>query len=124
MSNKANQKRQKQAIVKIQTAVRKFLCILRYKRIIDKRNSSATCLQQAWKRYRMLSLFPKAIKQIKNIRLGIIQKYIRGYLAYNKVQKELVKMKLKQLEFFDKIKQKLYEDSQIKIRYYWRLRKR
>ena len=72
----------------------------------------------------MLSLFPKAIKQIKNIRLGIIQKYIRGYLAYNKVQKELVKMKLKQLEFFDKIKQKLYEDSQIKIRYYWRLRKR
>ena len=72
----------------------------------------------------MLSLFPKAIKQIKNIRLGIIQKYIRGYLAYNKIQKELVKMKLKQLEFFDKIKQKLYEDSQIKIRYYWRLRKR
>ena len=31
LSNKANQKRQKQAIVKIQTAVRKFLCILRYK---------------------------------------------------------------------------------------------
>lgn len=72
----------------------------------------------------MLSVFPKAIKQIKNNRLKLIQKHIRGYLAYNIYQKKLAKMKLKQLEMFDRIKKKLYEDSQIKIRYYWKLKKR
>lgn len=102
------------------------------------RNSASIKLQNAWKKYRMLSMVPKAIKQSRNRKLTLIQKYLRGHFAFNKVSRELgnnlfafqsliiwiVKMKLSQLDMFDKLKQKLYEDSQIKIRYCWNLYKR
>lgn len=65
-------------------------------------------------------MVPKAWKQFKNKKLAIIQKFLRGYSVHKRVLFKLRTNKLKSnFEFFNRIKEGLLSNSQIKIRYYW-----
>ena len=87
--------------------------------MLNKRDNAARYLQRVWKRYRLITMVPRAWKAKKYNWMCILQKYIRGYLAHKRVSKELNSLKLKDaFEYFDNIKQDLLEDAQIKIRYY------
>lgn len=65
LSKKASHKQQRRAAVKIQTAVRGMIARLNYKKIVDRRNEAARYLQRIWKRYRMISMVPKAWRKFK-----------------------------------------------------------
>lgn len=60
LSQKASLKQQTQAIIKIQSIVRGILARRKYKIIVTKRNEAASYLQRVWKRYRMITMVPKA----------------------------------------------------------------
>lgn len=125
LSEKASLKEQRRAIIKIQTFVRAALARKRFKAIVAKRNAAASYLQRVWKRYRMITMVPKAWRAKKFKWISTLQKYIRGFLAFKKVQRELNSLKLREaFDYFDTIKNDLLVDAQIKIRYGWLQKKR
>jgi hypothetical protein len=120
LSHKVTKKRLKKAVVRIQTAVRKFFARVKYRRVTERREKAARYLQRIWKRYRMVTMVPKAWRKFKYDRLTRIQKYLRGYLDYKRVFTEKNNKKLKSnFDYFDRIRKDLYENAQIKIRYHW-----
>jgi hypothetical protein len=125
LSAKATKKQQKHAVIKIQTSFRRHQAQKRYREFVSKRDNAARYIQRVYKRYRMISMVPKAWRKFKNDRITRIQKFIRGYLAYKSVFSERFNTKLKtNFDYFDKIKYQLQENAQIKIRYYWLRKKR
>lgn len=65
----------------------------------------------------MITMVPRAWRAKKYYWMCLIQKYIRGYVVYKRVFKELNSSKLKDaFDYFDDIKNSLLEDAQIKIR--------
>lgn len=65
----------------------------------------------------MITMVPKAWRAKKYTWMCLLQKYIRGYLVYKRIFRELNSTKLKvNFDYFDTIKNNLYEDAQIKIR--------
>lgn len=86
-----------------------------------KRDQAARFLQRVWKRFRLLTMVPKAWRAKKKRMMSTLQKCIRGYCVHKRVIKELNTAKLKQtFDFFDSIKNNLLDDAQIKISYRWR----
>lgn len=68
----------------------------------------------------MISMIPKVMKERKKRVITVVQKYMRGYNAYNKYKDSIRQFRLRNnFKFFDKIRKKLLVDSQIKIRYHW-----
>ena len=57
-----------------------FLAKVKYNALIKRRNDAARYLQRIWKRYRMISMVPKAWRKFKYDRITRIQKYLRGYI--------------------------------------------
>lgn len=120
LSSKATKKKQNKAVLQIQTSVRGFLARLKYRRMRERRNKAAKYIQRIWKRYRMVTMVPKAWRKFKYDRLARIQKFLRGYMVFKRVFNEINDKKLKSnFEFFDRIKHDLHENAQIKIRYHW-----
>lgn len=78
-------------------------------------------MQRVWKKFKLLTVIPKAWRAKKKRMMSTLQKRIRGYLVHKRVMKELNSTKLKQtFDFFDSIKNNLLDDAQIKISYRWR----
>lgn len=76
---------------------------------------------RAWKRYRMLAMIPKVMKERKKRAITEIQKFIRGFNVYFKSKQLLRQFRLQNnFQYFNKIREQILIDSQIKIRYYWR----
>ena len=50
-----------------------------------------------------------------------VQKFLKGYLVMKRIEPQIIDIKLTQnLDFFDKMKSRLYIDFQIKAAYVWR----
>lgn len=125
LSKKVDHKRKYKAAVMIQKYARRFLLRNKYLKLIEKRNKAAAYLQNAWKSYRIVSIMPKFLKKSKFIKLTLIQKYLRGYLTYHKYQKAILNKRLSENgKFFDEIKLNLQNESQRKIRHFWKVSKR
>lgn len=135
LAHKINLKLENKAAIKIQAWVRMHQTKNKYKKFLIKRQSAAKYIQLFWRKYRyvaqsqlfhsLITLVPKAWQLLKSHNISIIQKFIRGYLTHKKYQKIMHTSKLqKNYKFFNILKEKLHSDSQIKIRYFWRLKKR
>ena len=51
--------------------------------LFNLRQNAAIIIQRNYKRFRMVSLIPKALKYRKNLAAITIQKYLRGFLTSN-----------------------------------------
>lgn len=126
---KQQNKQQRRAAISIQTAVRVMIARKKYIKIVERRNEAARYIQRIWKRFRLISMVPKAWRKFKYNKLVSIQKYLRGYVVHKRIFNILYEKKLTStFSYFEKIKAQLRENAQIKIRYYWfrmkRLRKK
>lgn len=91
--------------------------------IAQERESAARHLQRAWKRYRSVSLVPKAWELSKFHNLAKIQKYLRGYIVFHRVKRMRQKEKFdSNIQYFEAIKNNLMVQAQRVIRFYWRLK--
>lgn len=89
------------------------------------RENSAVMILRAWKRYRMLAMIPKVMKERKKRAITEIQKFIRGFNEFFKYKQLLRQFRLENnFKYFNEIREKILVDCQIKIRYYWRRYKR
>ena len=83
------------------------------------RNAAARRIQHLWKKYRIFSMIPKALKARKNMAATLVQRYVRGYIDFTNIRTIINQKKLKEnLEYFGKIKFTLESNAQVKIRYY------
>jgi hypothetical protein len=70
-----------------------------------------------------LKLGPRIKQQKRDKAATIVQKYMRGYLESKKALKRIAVMRVENAsEFFRKIRQKVEEDAQVKIAYWYRKR--
>ncbi|CAI2366125.1 unnamed protein product [Moneuplotes crassus] len=120
LCTKVTKQSQSKAALTIQTAFRKYIALKRFKMYIKRRLDAVMYIQRVWKRYRMISMIPKAWRKFKNKRILRIQKFMKGYIVHKRTFETLSKLKLTQnFEYFGQIRHKLYVNSQIKIRYYY-----
>ena len=70
-----------------------------------------------------MKLGPRIKKEKRDKAATIVQKYMRGYLESKKALKRIAVMRVDNAsEFFRKIRQKVEEDAQVKIAYWYRKR--
>lgn len=78
-------------------------------------------IQRCWRKYRVFSLLPKALKYRRNKACWTIQKFARGYQAYHKVKNELRETRLRAwFNYFDDMRQKLCDQNVRVIQYHSR----
>ncbi|CAI2385091.1 unnamed protein product [Moneuplotes crassus] len=122
---KGLKKTRARAAILIQKIIRGYIFRVNYKKTLIKREKAVIKIQNSWKRYRMLTMIPKVIKERKKRAFVIIQKYMKGYRDYTRYKYELKHFSLvNNFKFFNKIRQKLYVNSHIVISYWWRRYKR
>jgi len=113
-------KKRIKAAIKIQTAFRARRAKNIYRTMILLREKAAEAIQRTWKRHRNITMIPKVMKERRKRALVIIQKFMRGYMEFNKHKSNVRQFRLKNnFIFFDKIRLKLLAASQMIIRYYW-----
>ena len=71
------------AATHIQRLFRGFKARKLFHIIQTQRKAAASKLQKAWRKFRLFSLIPKALKFRKKLAIVTIQKYLRGYKEYS-----------------------------------------
>ena len=78
-------------------------------------------IQRCWRKYRIFSLLPKALKYRRNKACAIIQKVMRGFYEFNLVKGMIREKRLKScFKFFSNMRKDLYADRVIVIQYHAR----
>ena len=73
-----------------------------YQTIQQLRNKAASKLQKAFKRYQFASIVPKALKLRKTKMVLMIQKIMRGYKEFSKINKIIRAKHMKEaFEYFE-----------------------
>ena len=97
--------------------VRKLFLVL-----IQLRRDSAVMIQRCYRRFRMVSLIPRALRFRKNMAAITIQKYLKGFLTFHSWRLEVDKQKIKDtISYFDILRTKLLAKTQIVIKKNWLL---
>ena len=80
--------------------------------MIKNRDDAARKIQHLWKRYRLFSMIPKALKARKNMAASLIQRYVKGYIGWRGINRIIREKRLKaNFEYFSVLREKLVEDS-------------
>eukprot|EP00347_Sterkiella_histriomuscorum_P001794 403370654 len=121
LERKLQSKREHDAAVIIQKNFKSQQTRRAYQAVQQIRLRATKCIQNFWKNFQRLHFFPKHIKMIKEKSAVTIQKYLKGYSTYRKVQKLKIINKFDEcFDYFSVIRNQLLEDSQIKIAYAWK----
>ncbi|CAI2358840.1 unnamed protein product [Moneuplotes crassus] len=100
------------ASVKIQKVFRGWKVRKMYLQVQEIRNNAAKKLQKAFKRYRLFTLIPKALKCHKNNKIMMIQRIMRGYKVYSKINKIIREKHMKEaFEYFDALRRVVIQDA-------------
>lgn len=84
------------------------------------RDEAVNTIHRAWKRFRMITMIPKVMKERRKRALIIIQKFMKGYYQFYKYKDEIRQFKLQNnFEYFNSIRLKLQTESQLIIRRFW-----
>ena len=90
--------------------------------LIQLRKDSATMIQRCYRRFRMVSLIPRALRFRKHTAAITIQKYLKGFLTFHSWRLQVNKQKIKDtISYFDILRTELLGKAQIVIRKYWLL---
>jgi hypothetical protein len=107
--------------VKIQKVFRGYMDRKMYKFIQSERNKAASTLQRAFKRYRMFNLIPKALKFRKTSMILMIQRYLRGYKDFSKINKIIRAKHMKEtFEYFTKLRREVVQEASSKLAFSFR----
>ena len=79
---KGLKKKKIRAAIKIQKYFRGYKGRIFHKELLKKRNAAVVTIQNTWKRYRMLTMIPKVMKERKKRAYVIIQKVRLLYITY------------------------------------------
>ena len=106
----------------IQAFVRGFLTRLKYKKFRNIRILSAIKIQAFIKMKLIRRLYLRMIRYMKEHSALIIQKYMKGYKVFQVLKDRLHRLVIdRMVNHFAHLKEGLYLDSQIKIRFAWKL---
>ena len=76
---KGLRKRKLKQAITIQKYFRGYMGRIFYKDLLQKRNAAVVVIQNTWKRYRLLTMIPKVMKERKKRAYVIIQKVLSSY---------------------------------------------
>ncbi|CAG9316803.1 unnamed protein product [Blepharisma stoltei] len=113
--------KEKQAAVTIQNKWKKYNWKKLQEQILLKREISAKMIQNAWNKYKGIKLEPKKLRKSQINAAIMIQKMWKGYKSRSSYM--IIKEKndlMKNLQFFEKIKEENRRISAIKIQRCWR----
>lgn len=89
--------------------------------IQEHRNKAASKLQRAWRRHRIFSLIPKALVYRKNLSILMIQKYMRGYKVYSKINSTIRQKHMKEsFEYFTNLRSQVMDDLSSYLVFAWK----
>eukprot|EP00347_Sterkiella_histriomuscorum_P006805 403351364 len=119
-----NQK-QNEAAIKIQRFYRMHLDRQNFKQKLELRLSAKSMILQAWKKSRWTRLLKQMTNQKKSEAATKVQQYLKGHQARENVWRELKEKRLQQgSAYFERKRNEIYTDSQVKISYHWRRHKK